>query len=89
MARLRDRPTGDLIVLVIVFTVCFAVIATGLLVALSTFINPEVDTSRWVIRTTGVINTMIGLVGGWFAGRADYQVMKEQRDADRDSQESS
>jgi len=72
MARLlRDRSTGEIMVLAITFTVCFGILASGGLVAILVIWHPTVDVSPWITRITGLLNTMIGLLAGFLAGRTD------------------
>ena len=71
MARLRDRPTGELLIMTITFTVCFSVLASGAAILLIEVIHPETDVSLWVSKVTGVLNTLIGLLAGFLAGRTD------------------
>lgn len=58
-------------VLMITGTVCFGVIASGGLVAILVIWHPNVDVSPWITRITGLLNTMIGLLAGFLAGRTD------------------
>lgn len=74
--RLSDRPTGEILILSVTFTVCFGVLASGATVALISFFHPSTDVSTWVARITGILNTMIGLLAGFLAGRTDREQMK-------------
>lgn len=74
MTRMRDRSTSDILLLMIAGTVCFAVLASGALVAVVTLIHPESDTSKAFNSITDVINTLIGLLAGFLAGRTDATV---------------
>lgn len=65
----EHRSTGDLLVLLIAGTVCFAVLATGSTVAIIEIRDPSVDTSSIVNAIADVINTLIGLLAGFLAGR--------------------
>lgn len=80
MARLRDRSTGDLLVLMIAGTVCFMVISTGAAIVVIEIVNPSSDTSSAVRQVTGIINTLIGLLAGFLAGRTDMTIQQQQRD---------
>ena len=71
--RFRDRATGEILVLAITFTVCFGVIASGLMVGLIVAFRPGTDVSVWVSRITGILNTMLGLLAGFLAGRTDFR----------------
>jgi cytochrome c biogenesis protein CcdA len=67
------RSTGELMVLAVTFTVCFSIIMTGTFVAIIVAIHPGADVSIWVTRVTGLLNTMIGLLAGFLAGRTDMR----------------
>lgn len=69
--RFLDRPTGEILVLSVTFTVCFGVIASGAMVGLIVIFRPGTDVTAWVARVTGILNTMIGLLAGFLAGRTD------------------
>ena len=64
------RPTGDILVIAITFTVCFGVLASGATVAaLSLFSDNKELITVWVSRVTGLMQLMIGLLAGFLAGR--------------------
>jgi hypothetical protein len=67
----EGRSTGEILVLTITFTVCFSVLATGAFVAFLVIIRPETDPTVWVNRVTAILNTLIGLLAGFLAGRTD------------------
>lgn len=67
--RFRDRPTGDILVLMIAITVCSSVLASGVVIAIVMIKNPTADLTVWISRITGTVNTMIGLLAGFLAGR--------------------
>lgn len=71
MARLRDRPTGDLLVLLIAGTICFTVLASGATVALVRIWHPDSDTTVATNILSDTINTLIGLLAGFLAGRTE------------------
>ena len=79
MKPLGERSTGEIMVLTITFTVCFGVVASGFLVAVITIINPDKDVTVWISRITGILNTMLGLLAGFLAGRTDANVIKQQQ----------
>jgi hypothetical protein len=41
--------------------------------------RPQVDVSVWISRVTGILNTMVGLLAGYLAGRTDTKVIGEQQ----------
>lgn len=74
MRRFLDRPTGEILVLSVTFTVCFGVLASGATIAAISLFHPETDISNWIARVSGILNTMIGLLAGFLAGRTDREV---------------
>jgi len=72
--RLRDRSTGDLLVLLIAGTVCFMVFAAAASIVVVEIVNPKIDTSNASRQIADVINTLIGLLAGFLAGRTDYNL---------------
>lgn len=82
--RIRDRSTGDLLVLMIASTVCAVILITVLAVVIVKFFHPETSTDIAVRTVAGILNTMIGLLAGFLAGRTDlYQRrMEDQRALD-------
>jgi hypothetical protein len=79
LVRFRDKPTGDQLVLMVAGTVCFSIIASGAGVALITIFNPGTDVTIWVTRITGILNTMVGLLAGFLAGRTDATISARQQ----------
>jgi hypothetical protein len=69
-------------VLMIAFTVCWSVLASGATVALLAFFRPEQDIANWIARISGIMNTMIGLLAGFLAGRTDMAVQIQQQRRD-------
>jgi hypothetical protein len=81
MARLRDRPTGDLMVLMIAFTICGYVAvsaATGLFLAVTT----NRDLSTLARNIADIINTLIGLLAGFIAGRTEIAFKSKSKNED-------
>lgn len=74
--KLSDRPTGEILVLSVTFTVCFGVLASGATIGLISLIHPSTDISNWVARIAGILNTMIGLLAGFLAGRTDREQLR-------------
>lgn len=71
MGWLGRRSTGDLLVLLIATTVCFSVLAGGFGVFIAGLLYPDRDNTA-VVRAIGdVINTLLGLLAGFLAGRTD------------------
>jgi hypothetical protein len=91
MAKLTDRPTTDILILLIAGTICFSVISAGAVIALAKLLNPDSDTSTATNIISDTINTLIGLLAGFLAGRTDatQQQIKEAhlREAERERAE--
>lgn len=82
MTRLRDRSTTDLLILLIAGTICFSVLASGAAIAIIEIQDPNTDTSRAVGAISDVVNTLIGLLAGFLAGRTDVE--RQLRDRRKD-----
>jgi len=79
VTKLRDRSTGDILVLLIAGTVCFMVLATGGTIAIVEITSPSSDTTAAIRAVTGIINTLIGLLAGFLAGRTDLSMQTQGR----------
>lgn len=66
---LLDRPTGDLLALLVAATVCVLVVTAGVTVAVVEIAAPEADTSDMVDVLRDVTSALIGLAAGFLAGR--------------------
>jgi NhaP-type Na+/H+ or K+/H+ antiporter len=78
MARLRDRPTGELMVLMVAGTVCGSVIFGGAALVLISLFQPEADTTQAARQIADLLNTLIGLLAGFLAGRTDAAITKHR-----------
>lgn len=78
MTRFRDRSTSDILVLMIAGTVCWSVLASGLIIAVISFSYPDKDVSNWIARVSGIMNTMVGLLAGFLAGRTTTAVSRKR-----------
>lgn len=76
---MRGRSTTDLLILMIAGTVCFAVLASGATIAIIEIQHPEVDTTQAQGAVGDVINTLIGLLAGFLAGRTEGERVARQR----------
>ena len=86
MTRLRERPTGDLMVLMVALTVCGSVVFGGMAIIVVTLVRPDVDVSNAARNIADLLNTLIGLLAGFLAGRTDANVTaarKIQEDMER------
>lgn len=69
MTPISDRPTGDLLLLMVAFTVCFSVLAAGAAVAVVEIRDPSADTSGAAATLRDVLGTLVGLLAGYCAAR--------------------
>lgn len=68
---LHDRSTGEIMILMVAATVCGAIVVGGAAVILLAFVHPEYNSSFAAQKLTSLLNTMIGLLAGFTAGRTD------------------
>lgn len=68
---IRSRSTTDLLILMIAGTICFAVLAAGATIGIIEIKNPGANTSVAYKSIQDVINTLIGLLAGFLAGRTE------------------
>lgn len=81
--RLTDRPTGDLLVLLLAGTICFSVVASGATLGILRIVRPEQDIGSGVNILSDTINTLIGLMAGFLAGRTDAKREADAGSGDR------
>lgn len=67
---LGKRSTAEILVLAVTFTVCIGLLVSGATLLIFEFVHPEADTSTAFQLLAGVINTLIGLIAGFLAGKA-------------------
>ena len=69
MAGIRDRPTGELLILMIAGTVCLFVLVFGGVVGVLAISDPTLDLAAASRAVGGIINTLLGLMAGFLVGR--------------------
>ena len=67
---LGQRSTAEILVLAVTFTVCIGLVVSGVTLLIFEFMHPDADTSTAFQLLAGVINTLIGLIAGFLAGKA-------------------
>jgi len=77
MAFWEHRTTGDILVLMVAATVCSSVIFGGATIAAVKITNPDADVTSATNILSDVINTLIGLLAGFMAGRTDVNIRKQ------------
>lgn len=75
-----DRTTGDLLVIAITATVCFSVLAAGMALFIVTLRLPDRDTTAGFHAISDVVNTLIGLLAGFMAGKTDSNLARRRRE---------
>jgi len=78
--RLRDRSTGDLLVLMVTATVCISIMASGVTIVIVEIVKPQSDTTDGLQSITGIINTLIGLIAGFLAGKTGSTLADKKED---------
>jgi uncharacterized membrane protein YqjE len=64
------RPTGDLLVLIFGITLCALIVLAGITALMLLIFRPDVDTTtRLVSAVATALNTVVGLLAGFLAGR--------------------
>jgi len=76
----KGRSTTDILILMVAGTVCFSVLAAGATVGITAIVNPDSDLSPASNAIGDVINTLIGLLAGFLAGRTDATQRRLERE---------
>lgn len=77
---LRNRTTGELLVLLVGVTVCGYVVCVGTALILLAFFHPNADATAAFRSITSIINTLVGLLAGFLAGRTDVLLKRDKND---------
>jgi hypothetical protein len=80
----KNRTTGEIMVLMVAVTVCGYVIIVGSIVLLLAFFTDR-DLSNLAGNIGDIVNTLIGLLAGFLAGKTD--VIAGKRGEKEDSEE--
>lgn len=70
MKRLRDRSTGEVLVLLIAFTVCGYIVVISAVLIVNVIVNPNAEETGAARNIADIINTLIGLLAGYLAGKS-------------------
>ena len=63
-----NRPTSDVIVLILTFTVCFVIIADLVFLIFLSLHQPDKDLGEFSRNVGDIVNVLIGAVVGYLAG---------------------
>jgi hypothetical protein len=69
MARLRDRPLRELLILMIAGTVCVAVLGAGVYLLIVEVVDPSQDLSTFYSAMFGLLGSLLSVVAGFLAGQ--------------------
>lgn len=83
--RFRDRPTGELMVIMIAATICTYILVT-MIVLFILAIFTDRDLSGPARNIADIINTLIGLLAGFLAGKTDLALTKKKKEPEEDSE---
>jgi hypothetical protein len=72
-----QRSTGDLLILMIAGTICLMLLGTVTAVIIIQAVNPDADVLRAVTNLTNVVNTMVGMLAGYLAGKTQRRQEKD------------
>ena len=76
MARFRDRSTGEIMVMMVAATVCGSVVVGMGAIIIVSIINPDFDEGEAARQVSDLLNTLVGLLAGFLAGRTDSAISK-------------
>jgi len=77
--RFRDRPTGELMVMIIALTICGYIALTATVILILALFTDR-DLSDPARNIADIINTLIGLLAGYLAGRTDTVFRNDRSD---------
>lgn len=75
---MSQRTTGELLILAIAGTVCISILLSVIGIGLIEIVHPESDTARAVALIANILNTLVGIVAGFLAGRTDVNVRRRE-----------
>jgi hypothetical protein len=77
--KIFERPTGEILIILVALTVCGYVVAQGVIILALAFFTDR-DLSEAARNVADIINTLIGLLAGYLAGRTDVMTKREVQD---------
>jgi hypothetical protein len=82
VAWIKDRSTADLLVVMLATTVCVAIIVGEVGIIVIEAVSPETDTSVAGGTIGDIINTLVGMIAGYLAGRTEVARIRRKREED-------
>ena len=68
---MRGRPLGDLMVLLVVGTVCLAILLAAGGLAVAEILHPERDSRGAFTALANVLSSLVALIAGYLAGKVE------------------
>ena len=81
--KFPDRPTSEVLIIAITFTVCGYIIVNAVLIVIVGLFT-ERDLAGPARNLADIINTLIGLLAGYLAGRSGMPTGKSKKKDDDD-----
>jgi hypothetical protein len=73
MPFFSGRSTTDALLLLFALTICFVIVGTTITIGVVEIRDPATDTTKAGAAVGGVINTLLGLLAGFLAGRTEVR----------------
>ena len=67
---MKDRPTGEILVLMIAGTICGAVVLGTITILVLALLRPDYDYNGGARTIADLLTTMVGLLAGYLAGKS-------------------
>lgn len=85
MPWLKDRSTADVLVMLLATTVCVAIIVGEVGIIVIEAASPDTDTSAASGTIGDIINTLVGMIAGYLAGRTEVARLRRRREGDEET----
>jgi len=85
--RMRDRSTGEIMVFMVAATVCGSVVVGMGAIIIVSIVNPGFDGGEAARQISDLLNTLVGLLAGFLAGRTDSVISKKKNEEPPEAQQ--